>query len=390
MALRNPERWDTAMCTSLLPVLGLLKADAVTEIEVNGWDQIYAKGTEWRGHKLMEGLAWPSPESLKTACATITEFSSRIVNENKPVFDGRLPGGERVNIAFPPFCERCSITIRKFPADTMTPERLEEFGSINGEIREMIGTMVLVRKNILVSGGTNSGKTSFLNAASRFIPENQRVVTVEDSRELQMIQANWVALETVQAYRSDMTEVSIAMGVKNTLRMTPDRIIVGECRDESAFFMLRANSTGHSGGLSTVHADSAPDGLDQIQLLAQFGAPPGTSEQAVAKLVSRAVDVVIHVKQFEEDDSRKVVEIIEMERPGLGYENGAAHYRYRTLLRFDAQRVTDASGETKIVGCWVYPQCPSERFRDLITYKGYKWPANSLAAPEFEEVAYVG
>lgn len=390
MALRNPERWDSAMATSLYPVLGLLKDDAVTEIEVNAWNHIYAKGTAWRGHRLMEGLSWPSPESLKTACATITEYSSRIVNENKPVFDGRLPGGERVNIAFPPFCEKVSITIRKFPAETMTLERLLEYESIDSDIREMLETLVLVRKNILVSGGTNSGKTSLLNALSRVIPENQRVVTVEDSRELQIIQANWVALETVQAYRSDMTEVSIAMGVKNTLRMTPDRIIVGECRDESAFFMLRANSTGHSGGLSTVHADSGADALDQIQLLAQFGVSAGVSEKAVAKLVSRAVDVVVQVKQFEEDDSRKLVEIIEMERPGLRYEDGAAHYRYRTLLRYDADRIIGAEGEPKIVGNWVYPQCPSPRLCNLITFKGHKWPAASLMAPDEEEFAYVG
>lgn len=383
MALKHPERWEQRLLTSLQPILPLLEDESITEIEVNGFNHIRTKGHRWRGHRVMEGIRWPSRESLLTACTRISEVTGRIVNDKRPLYDGRLPDGSRINIVVAPSCELVSITIRKFPAETMSLEKLLGFGALNTEVIEILHSLILARKNILVSGGTNSGKTSLLNALSRLIPEEERIVTVEDSRELQIKQANWVALETVQAFKEGMVDVPIRALVKNTLRMTPDRIVVGECRGDEALDLLRAFSTGHSGGLSTVHANSAADALDQVQLLAQFGVSGGVSGATVAQLVARAIDIVIQVKQFEEDDSRKVAEIIEVERPyGVRIQDGAAQYQFRSLIRYEVTGVERNGEDPRIVGRWVHPESPSGPLQATLQFKGLPWPEASLHAHE--------
>jgi pilus assembly protein CpaF len=262
----------------------------------------------------------------------------------------------------------------------MTLDKLESYGSVSSELRMVLEGLVAAKKNILVSGGTNSGKTSLLNSLSRCIAEDERILTVEDSRELQILQPNWVALETVVAYKEGMIDVPISHLVKNTLRQTPDRIIVGECRGEEALFMLRAFSTGHSGGMSTVHANSAPDALDQIQLLAQFGASAGVSGATIAQLVARAVDIVIQVHQFEEDSSRKLTEIIEVSRPGVRFEGGAATYLYRRLLNYEVTgRTRTEEGKPRLIGHWTYPEAPSPSLMNTLRFKNIPWPEASLA-----------
>lgn len=386
MALKHPERWEQRLLTSLQPILPLLEEESVTEIEVNGFNHIRAKGHRWRGHRVMEGIRWPCRESLITACTRISEVTGRIVNDKRPLYDGRLPDGSRINIVVAPSCELVSITIRKFPAETMSLEKLLGYGALNPEVIEILHSLILARKNILVSGGTNSGKTSLLNALSRLIPEEERIVTVEDSRELQIKQANWVALETVQAFKEGMVDVPIRALVKNTLRMTPDRIVVGECRGDEALDLLRAFSTGHSGGLSTVHANSAADALDQIQLLAQFGVSGGVSGATVAQLVARAIDIVVQVKQYEEDDSRKVAEIIEVERPyGVRIQDGAAQYLVRSLVRYEVTGVERNGEDARILGRWVHPEPPSGPLQATLQFKGLPWPEASLHAHEEAE-----
>lgn len=383
MALKHPERWEQRLLTSLQPILPLLEDDSITEIEVNGFNHVRAKGHSWRGHRLMNGVRWPSRESLLTACTRISEVTGRIVNDKRPLYDGRLPDGSRINIVVAPSCELVSLTIRKFPSETMSLEKLLGYGALSRELIQILHTLILARKNILVSGGTNSGKTSLLNALSRLIPDEERVVTVEDSRELQIKQPNWVALETVQAYKEGMVDVPIRALVKNTLRMTPDRIVVGECRGDEALDLLRAFSTGHSGGLSTVHANSAGDALDQVQLLAQFGVSGGVSGATVAQLVARAIDIVIQVKQFEEDDSRKVAEIIEVERPlGVRIQDGAAQYLFRSLARYEVAGVETVGENPRIVGRWVYPEAPSGLLQATLQFKCLPWPEASLHASE--------
>ena len=358
----------------------LLADDSVTEIEVNSFDKVLAKGSGWRGHKHQDGVAWPSRSNLLTGCAVLAQASGRVVNEDNPVFDGRLPGGERLNIVVPPACADISITIRKFPAETMSLEDLLKFGAIDERLVTMFRSLVLARKNILVSGGTNSGKTSLVNALARLIPHTERIITVEDSKELQIRQPNWVSLETVQAWRKGAEDIPISRLVKNTLRQTPDRIVVGECRGEEALYLLRAFSTGHSGGFSTVHANSAADSLDQIQLLSQFS-DVDLSSSTVAQLVARAVEVVIHVQQFPEDDSRKVAEIIEVSKPGVRFADGAAHFLYRTLVRYEVHHVaTLEDGGHRIEGDWAFPERPSDALLDLIGFKGLEWPKESREA----------
>ena len=201
MALRNPERWDAALLSALHPVRDLLEDDQVTEIEVNGPADIWIKEEGIRGHRRVEGPGWVDLQDFITACTRISDVIQRRINQDRPVLNGRLPGGERVNIVIPPACEQGSMTIRKFPRDTMTVEKLLEFGSLNPAIVTIARSLVLARKSILVGGGTGAGKTSTLNALSRLIPAHERVVTVEDARELQVQNPNWVALETVEPYK---------------------------------------------------------------------------------------------------------------------------------------------------------------------------------------------
>lgn len=379
--LKHRDRWEDRLLNSLAPILTLLEDERITEIEVNGFNDIRATSHDWLGHKIMEGPGWPSHQGLLNSCTRISEVSGRIVNDRRPLFDGRLPDGSRINIVVPPACERGSITIRKFPSETMTLQDLQRYGSINSEVQMLLEGLVAAKKNILVSGGTNAGKTSLLNALSRCFTNDERILTVEDSRELQILQPNWVALETVVAYKEGMIDVPISHLVKNTLRMRPDRIVVGECRGEESLFMLRAFSTGHSGGMSTVHANSAPDALDQIQLLAQFGASAGVSGATIAQLVARAVDIVIQLKQFEEDGSRKLSEIIEVERPGVLFEGGAAHYQFRQLLQYEPRGLAEhAGGKPKLTGAWIYPHAPSTALLTTLKYRNIPWPTASLAS----------
>ena len=160
MALRNPERWDAALLSALHPVRGLLEDDQVTEIEVNGPADVWIKGEGIRGHRRVESLGWADLQDFITACTRISDVIQRRINQDRPVLNGRLPGGERVNIVIPPACEQGSMTIRKFPRDTMTVEKLLEFGSLNPAIVTMARSLVLARKSILVGGGSGAGKTS--------------------------------------------------------------------------------------------------------------------------------------------------------------------------------------------------------------------------------------
>lgn len=385
MAPTDLTRWPNSLQNALRPIMGLMNDDAVTEIEVNGWNEVYAKGRDWNGHKFMEEVSWPSYQSLVVACASVAEISERVVNEVTPLFDGRLPTGERVNIAAPPCCAKVAMTIRKFPKEVMSLEKLLEYESINEAVLTMLTSLVLLKKNLLSSGGTESGKTSLLNALSRVIPTHERVITVEDARELQLVQRNWVALETLKPWMPGQKPIDISDLVVNTLRQSPDRIVVGEVRGAEALFLLRANSTGHSGGLATVHANSAPDALSQLMLLAQFANIGGANPGAIAQLVGRAIDVVIHVSKFEADGSRRVVEIIEVDRDNPVSMNamGMIRFNYRTLLKFKVDHLgkTDG-GRRKVYGHWEYPHRPSQEFIELLDFKGLDWPVESYGAPD--------
>jgi pilus assembly protein CpaF len=355
--------WSDGLRTALFPLLPLLDDARITEIEANGFDDVWVKGAPWRGHR-KTNVTWSSPEDFRLACIRAGEVIGRQVSETNPLCNARLPGGERVNIAVPPACARISLTIRLFPAETMNFDKLEEFGSINKPIRTMLESLVLARKSILIAGGTGSGKTSLLNAMSQVIPRNERIVTIEDARELQIQQPNWVAMETVEPYQEGAARITIGDLVKNALRQCPDRIVVGEVRGGEAFHLLRALSTGHGGGLGTIHANDAEDALHQLQLLAQMSDVSGLTASTVAAMVARAVDVVVYQGYFEEDNARRVSEILELQRPGvvLG-RGGGVEYKFARLAQWSTE-----------TGDWTYPDPPSEALQKTLTRRELEWP----------------
>jgi len=372
MALRNPERWDAALLSALHPVRELLEDDRVTEIEVNGFADVWIKGDGIRGHRRVEGPGWADLQDFTTACTRISDVIQRRINQERPILNGRLPGGERVNIVIPPACEKASMTIRKFPQDTMTLERLLDYGSVNPAIVTMARSLVLARKSILVGGGTGAGKTSTLNALSRLIPIHERIVTVEDARELQIQNPNWVALETVEPYREGVVPVGIGDLVRNCLRMTPDRIVVGEVRGDEAFFLIRALSSGHGGGFGTIHCNDAVSALRQLQLLAQMAPVGGLTSLGVAEMVGEAIDVVVYQALDEEDGRRRITEVIEIIEPGAVVNPlGGIEYRFRRLVHWNPW-----------VQDWTFPQRPSAVLLRRIQLLDLEWPQESLRAPE--------
>ena len=300
--------WSAGLRTALSPLLGLIDDPRITEIEANGFDDVWVKGAQWKGHR-KTNVAWSSQEDFRLACIRAGEVIGRQVSESSPLCNARLPGGERVNIAVPPACARIALTIRLFPPETLTFDKLESFGSISPDVRAMLESLVLAKRSILVAGGTGSGKTSLLNAMSQVIPGHERIVTIEDARELQIQQPNWVAMETVEPYHEGGARVTIGDLVKNALRQTPDRIVVGEVRGDEAFYLLRALSTGHGGGLGTIHANDGEDALHQLQLLAQMAGVAGLTSATVAAMVGRAVDIVVYQAYCEEENARRVSEI---------------------------------------------------------------------------------
>jgi len=372
MPLRNPERWDASLLSALHPVRDLLEDERITEIEVNGADDIWVKGEAIRGHRQVKGAGWADLQDFTTACTRISDVIQRRIHQDRPILNGRLPGGERVNIVIPPACEKASMTIRKFPRDTMTMEKLLEYQSVNPAIVTMAKSLVLARKSIIVGGGTGAGKTSTLNALSRLIPLHERVVTVEDARELQVQNPNWVALETVEPYREGVAPVGIGDLVRNCLRMTPDRIVVGEVRGEEAFFLLRALSSGHGGGFGTIHCNDAASALRQLQVLAQMAPVGGLTSQAVALMVGDAIDVVLYQALDQGTGRRRVTEVLEVLKPGaVVAANGEVEFQLRMLARWDPLGMD-----------WTFPQRPSKALMAAIRLRGVEWPEESLGAPE--------
>jgi pilus assembly protein CpaF len=368
--------WPDGLLSALTPILELLADERVTEIEANGYDDIWVKGSGWRGHRRAAGIRWTDRADFEIACIRISDVIGRALSKRTPLLNARLPGGERVNIAIAPACDRIAMTIRKFPAERMTFDILERKGTVDGRVRALCEGLVVTRQSILVAGGTGAGKTSLLNALSRLIPPHERVVTIEDARELQIQQPNWVAMETVEPYEQGALPVTIGDLVRNALRQAPDRIIVGEVRGEEAFYLLRALSTGHGGGFGTIHANDGEDALHQLQLLAQMAPIAGLSSQVVAAMVGRAVDVVIYQRHFEDEDVRRITEVIEVAHPGVRFgAGGEIAYETRRLAIWDA----DAHR-------WSFPEEPSANLLRALAAKGVAWPPDGGELVEPTEI----
>lgn len=292
----------------------MLDDDSITEIMINGADNIFI---ERAGRLCRYDRTFESEERLKSVIQHIVAECNRLVNESSPIVDARLKDGSRVNVVLPPVSlGGCVMTIRKFPKEGMTMERLLQLGSITTEVAEFLRKLVVSGYNIIVSGGTGAGKTTFLNALSGYIPHDERIVTIEDSAELQLTGIdNLVSLESRSANVEGENAVSIRDLIKTSLRMRPSRIIVGEVRDTAAIDMLTAMNTGHDGSLSTGHANSSRDMLTRLETMVLMGADMPVL--AIRQQIASAVDIIIQLGRLR-DKSRRCLEICEV----IGLEGG--------------------------------------------------------------------
>ena len=292
----------------LAPVREYLEDDSVSEILINGHQQIYI---ERRG-KLEEVPAkFVSEAALKAAAANIAKSVGRMLDEMHPRLDARLPDGSRVHAVIPPLSRVGTvIAIRKFKKDTLTIDKMQEYGSLDDKTRKLIRALVLLHKNVIVSGATSSGKTSVLNALSSFIPEGERVLVIEDATELQLQQRHVVPFETRKADKNGQGEVTIRDLIRSALRLRPDRIVIGEIRGGEALDLLQALNTGHAGSMSTIHANSPIDCLSRIETCALLS---GIDIPLVAlrAQVASAIDAVVHTARLS-DGSRKIVSVAEV------------------------------------------------------------------------------
>ena len=316
----------------------LLNDSEITEIMINGPNNIFIerKGQieKWDG-------AFPSEEKLNDVIQHIVADNNKIVNETNPIVDTRLSDGSRVNIVLPPAAVDYSIiSIRRFPKEHMTMKRLLEYDSISPEIVEFLGKLVISGYNIFVAGGTGSGKTSFLNALAEFIPLDERVITIEDSAELQLNDIpNLVRLEARDANLEGKNQISIRDLLKSSLRMRPDRVIVGECRGAEALEMLQAFNTGHDGSLSTGHANSNEDMIARLETMVLMGAE--IPLVAIRQQIAAGIDIFVHLGRIR-DRSRRLLQISEVE----GMVDGQV--KLHSLYEFDG----DMSTKGRIKGRW--------------------------------------
>ena len=316
----------------------LIDDEEITEIMVNGRGKIFY---EKQGRILQWDKCFRSREKLEDVIQQIVGTNNRVVNEYSPIVDARLADGSRVNIVLEPIAiDGSCISIRKFPKEPITMEKMIGFGSVSRELVKFLQQLVAARYNIFISGGTGSGKTTFLNALSSFIPADERIVTIEDSAELQIRNIpNLVRLETRNDNMETGNGITIRDLIKTALRMRPDRIIVGEIRGAEALDMLQAMNTGHDGSLSTGHANSCRDMLKRIETMVLMGMElPLTAVQAQ---IAAGIDILIHLGRMR-DRSRKVLDVMEI----TGYEDH--EICLNPLYRF---RET-GKGEGKVTGCW--------------------------------------
>ena len=291
------------------PIEPLLKDDTVTEVMVNGPFRTYV---ERKGKLQLSDVTFTNDDHVMRVIERIIAPIGRRVDESKPYEDARLPDGSRVNIIIPPLALNGPvITIRKFPKYRITVEDYIKFGTATAEMMEFLRACVEARLNMFISGGTGSGKTTLLNIVSGFIPEDERIVTIEDAAELRLVQDHVVRLESRAANIEGKGSVSIKDLVKNSLRMRPERIVVGECRGGEALDMLQAMNTGHDGSLSTGHANSPRDMISRLEtmcLMAGIDLPA----RAIKEQIASALDVIIQISRLK-DGSRKITNITEVQ-----------------------------------------------------------------------------
>jgi len=316
------------------PLEPYLRDNDVTEVMVNGPSVIYV---ERNGHLERVNGAFTDDAHLRRTIDKVVARVGRRVDESSPMVDARLPDGSRVNAVVPPLAVDGSVlTIRKFAADPYTVEDLVSFGTFPPHVAQFLRDCVASRLSILVSGGTGAGKTTTLNVLSSFIPEDERIVTIEDAAELQLDQEHVVRLESRPSNVEGKGEVSIRDLVRNSLRMRPDRIVVGEVRDAAALDMLQAMNTGHDGSICTVHSNGPRDALSRIETMVLM-AGVELPVRAIREQVASALDIVVHQTRMR-DGRRRITHVSEV----IGMEGDII--TMQDLFTFDSQAGVDASG----------------------------------------------
>jgi len=335
------------------PLEDLLEDASVTEVMVNAHDQIFIE----RGGRIeRSAVTFTSDRAVLSAIERIVSPLGRRIDESSPMVDARLKDGSRVNAVIPPVALRGpSISIRKFATRKLQGGDLLKFGSLNPEMLEFLTVAVRERRNIVVSGGTGSGKTTLLNILSNFIPDGDRIVTIEDAAELKLVQSNLVALEARPPNMEGRGQITIRDLVRNALRMRPDRIVVGECRGGEALDMLQAMNTGHEGSLTTAHANNPREALSRLEVMVMM-AGMELPMAVVREQISSAVDLIVHQKRFP-CGSRKVSHITEV----TGIESGTIQLQDVFLFRTRSHSGRDG----KVVGDFVATGAVPEFYEEL-------------------------
>ena len=351
------------------PIDRYLKDPAVSEVMVNGLSRIYV---EKSGKLVRTQERFFSNDQLRRVIERIVANVGRRIDESSPMVDARLLDGSRVNAVIPPLAvDGAALTIRKFSRDPLQIHNLIEKGSLTAESAQLLAACVAGHLNILVSGGTGTGKTTMLNILSSFIPEDERIVTIEDAVELQLRQPHVVRLETRPPNIEGKGAVTIRDLVKNSLRMRPDRVVIGECRGGEALDMLQAMNTGHDGSLSTIHANTPRDGIARLEtlvLMAGFDLP----SLAIRQQIASAVDLFVQIARFR-DGGRRVVSITEVE----GMEGNTI--TLSDIFAFDHSAGIDANG--KHLGR-LKPTGIRPKFAEKLADHGISLPADMFGTPD--------
>lgn len=351
------------------PLQGLLEDPSVSEIMVNGPERIYVE----RDGKLSRTSArFASDEHLRRVIERIVSRVGRRIDESSPMVDARLPDGSRINAIIAPLAvDGSTLTVRKFSSDPLGVDDLIRFGTFSSEMAELLAACVQSRLNIIVSGGTGTGKTTLLNVLSSFIPNGERIVTIEDAVELQLLQDHVVRLESRPANVEGRGEVSIRDLVRNSLRMRPDRIVIGEVRGGESLDMLQAMNTGHDGSISTVHANSPRDAIARLETLVLM-AGMELPARAIREQLAAAIDVIVQISRLR-DGTRRITHITEVQ----GLEGEVVTLQDAFVFDYAAGVDPDGRYVGKAVPTGVRP-----RFVERFEHAGIQLPPRVFGVPE--------